>query len=707
LSVHATYAGVILGTAAYMSPEQANGKAVDRQSDVWSFGSVLYEMLAGRPAFEGETISEIVAAVLKTEPDWTRLPQSTPPSIARLLRRCLYKDRKRRLRDIADAALEFDDAGVDSDAPASIAQPGARRRERLAWASAVAILGLSAGAAAIWAIRPMPRPPEMRLEISTPPTTDLPSLAISPDGRAIVFAAALDGRPRLWLRPLDAAPARPLAGTDDARLPFWSPDSRSVGFFADGHLKRIDIDAGSVRILANTTDGAGGSWSRDGTIVYAPANALSQLLRVSSDGGESSRVALVDAGQYRYPQFLPDGRRFIVSATGTADALVTGDGRSVIVGDVDGAKPSRLLDAEAAWYSGGHLLFVRQGTLFAQRFDVESLTLSGAPWALTDQLASTSSRPAVSTSDAGTVIYRAGAGDRLRQLVWIDRSGAEMSKLGDPIGNALNPSLAPDGRRVALNMGVAGNTDIWVFDARGVLNRFTTNPAIEAFPVWSPDGRWIAFNSIRGDGNNIYRKPVDNSEEETLLLATAESKQPSDWSPDGRFIMYRSRNRDGADADIWMFPLTGDRKPFAVVNTKFNERHGQFSPDSRWIAYESDESGRFEVYVQPFPGPGGRERISTRGGVQVRWRRDGREIFYVALDGRLMAVPIRVAPERAFVDIGTPVPLFPTHIGGALQPVTRQQYAVSADGQQFLMNTVPEETSSTPITVILNWKPKE
>jgi Tol biopolymer transport system component len=698
-----------------MSPEQAKGRLVDKRCDVWAFGCVLYEMLTGRRAFEGNGLSEILAAVLKTEPDWRLLPHDTPASLTRLLRRCLQKEAAHRLHDIADARLEISEVGVESPSGDSANTTRARRRERLIWASAVAVLGLSAVVAIAWVLRPKPPPSLMRLEIATPPTTDLPSLAISPDGRTIAFVATFEGRPRLWLRPLDATTARPLAGTDDARDPFWSPDSRSIGFFAAGHLKRIDVEGGSPQVLADVVGGVlgggGASWGRDGTILYAPAQTFSSIYRVSSNGGESTAVTRpVRGGFYSLPQFLPDGRQFMYGVV-MSNAPESADHRGIFVGRIDGAEPRRLLDADAAWYSAGYLLFVRQSALFAQRFDPVRLSLTGNPWMLADQFESSSIsiRPAVSTSDAGLVIYRAGSGIRLRQFVWFDRAGTEIAKVGEPIPNGQNPSLSPDGRRVALHAQVDANVDIWLLDPdRGLVNRFTTDPTVEAFPIWSPDGSIIVFNSIRAGGNDLYQRPLDGSAPESLLLGNSEVKQPSDWSADGHFLLYRSRDRLAPVTDLWALPLAPGRKPFPVVKTKFNNTDGQFSPDSQWIAYQSDESGRFEIYVQPFSGVGGRKRVSTNGGAQVRWRHDGRELFYIALDGRLMAVPVRLKSGSRLVDAGTPVPLFATRIGGAIQAsvVLRQQYVVSADGQRFLMGTVPEVTSSAPITVILNWKPQ-
>ena len=413
-----TGVGVILGTAAYMSPEQAKGRAADKRSDVWSFGCVLYEMLTGRCAFEGETVNEILADVLKTEPDWDRLPSDMPSSITRMLRRCLRKDPRDRLRHIGDAKLDLQETAIEPRSPAMIAFGHPRHRERVAWASALVALMVGATGTMVWVQRPVERQAELRVEITTPPTADPSSLAISPDGRQIVFSAMSDGRSRLWLRRLDTGTARPLPGTTDGRLPFWSPDNRSIGFFADGRLKRIDVDGGSVRVLSPALQGAGGSWGRDGTIVYTPTNA-SAVYRVAADGGEATPAAGRGPSiEGRFPQFLPDSRHFLYTAAPS-------DG-GIFVGQLDTSEAHRLLEADAAWYStAGYLLFVRQGTLLAQRFDLARLSLTGNPWPLVEHLGNNTrfTHPAVSVSDAGVIIYRANGSDGLRQFVWVDRAG--------------------------------------------------------------------------------------------------------------------------------------------------------------------------------------------------------------------------------------------------------------------------------------------
>ena len=696
-----TRMGVILGTAAYMSPEQAKGQKADRTADVWAFGCVLYEMLTGRRAFEGETVSETLAEVLKTEPDWRRLPAETPEGIRRLLRRCLQKERKHRLHDMADARLEIDEAQSGPQADGRVAPSASRRGERFAWVSALALLVLLVAAVMALVRRPFPSvppAPETRFEITTPPTPTPASLAISPDGQKIVFSAVSEGRSRLWLRLLDSVSARPLSGTDFGLNPFWSPDSRSVGFVAESTLKRIDIDDGSVRMLARAV-GNGGAWNRDGTILFAPS-LIGSIFRISAAGGEPSAVTRLETPQqvtHRFPQFLPDGRHFLYEVTGAIEV------RGIYIGQLGGSETRRVLDADSvAVHASGRLLFVRQGTAFAQNFDPVRLALAGNPSPVAEQVLSGS----LSASGGGPIVYRPGSAATQRQFVWFERSGKEIGNVGAPDAVLLNPSLSPDARRVAVQRRVNQNTDIWLLEVgNGAFRRLTFEASTEAFPIWSPDGSRIAFNGNRKGTYDLYQKPATGAGSDELLLPTGLDKNPMDWSPDGRFLLYRSRDPKTL-YDLWALPMEGDRKPFPVVQTNFDERDGQFSPDGKWIAYQSNESaGRFEIYVQPFPGPG-KWQISTNGGAQVRWRRDGKELFYIGLDGRLMAVPIRLASNGQAVEPGTPVPLFATRIGGAVQGVDRQQYMVSPDGQRFLMKTVTEEASTSSIMVILNWKAK-
>jgi Tol biopolymer transport system component len=696
-----TQVGMILGTAAYMSPEQAKGRGADRRSDIWAFGCVLYEMLTGYRAFGGEDVAETLALIITREPDWTKLPRGTPADVLRVIRRCLEQDPKRRLRDIADARLELEAAAHETLPAIPIGAPqGRTRRERMLWGTALAVATLAAAAALVLRARPADQTaPEMRFEIATPPTGDPASIAIAPDGRTIVFVGAAEGASRLFARAVNSTSARALAGTEGATYPFWSPDSRSVAFFADGKLKRIGIDGGPAQTLANAASQRGGSWNQSGTVLFAPLST-GPLFRVSSSGGELvpvTRFGPGEQGSHRFPHFLPDGRHFLYYWFGSSAS-------GVYVADLDGHENRRLIDADtAAVYTLGHVLFGRQGTLFAQDFDPDRRSLSGSPSVVGERVAidpASFSLGAFAASSEGLIVFRTVGVGRSRQLVWLDRSGRSLEQAGDP-HDGVSPALSPDGRRVAIYQTVNGNTDIWILElARHVFTRFTTGDTLENYAIWSPDSRYIVFGSNPKGIIDLYRRPANGVGAEDLLLSTPQTKNALDWSSDGRFILYRAAGLE-TGYDLWALPLQGDRKPFPVVQSRFTDRDGQFSPDGKWIAFQSDESGHFEVYVQPFPGPGGKVQVSFGGGAQVRWPRSN-ELFYVAFDNRLMSVPITTKPDKS-LDFGTPVPLFTTNIGGAVQSTLGHQYSVSSDGQRFLMNNLTE--AAPPMTVVLNWNP--
>jgi serine/threonine protein kinase len=633
LSIAATQAGLILGTAAYMSPEQASGRPVDRRSDLWAFGVVLLEMLTGRRVFEGETISHVLAAVLTKEPDWSTLPLTTPTSIRRLLRRCLEKDRRRRLPDAAVARLEIEDAlsaPASEVAPVVSPVPSSRgsRLGRIAAASALLLLvGLAVPAVRYLREAPSTPPLETRVDIVTPATRDLLSFALSPDGRSIVFAASGDGTPRLWLRSLASTIAQPLPGTDGATFPFWSPDSRSVGFFADGQLKRLDLGAGAPRPLA-TAVARGGTWSTEGVILFAPTFA-GPLSRVTASGGTAVPVTELRDGQnsHRFPVFLPDGRHFLFYAQGRNDTA------GIDLGSLDAADTTTLLtaaDSAGAYLAPGWLFWVRAETLMAQRLDLARREMTGDPVAFADVVSSVSTNaPPVSASASGLVAYRSEGASR-RQLTWFDRTGKVLGILGAPDDSGLiGPNVSPDGQRAVAHRVVQGNVDIWLLDGPR-MSRLTFDAGGDRFGIWSPNGSRIAFDSSRTGPRNLYEKPATGAGMETLLLESAQTKGALDWSRDGRFLLYFSIDPQ-TDADLWVLPLEGDRKPWAFLKTQFNEFAGRFSPDGRWIAYMSNESGRMEIYIRPFaprrrlvrrpPGPRGSGRSRRRAALI---RRGGR-----------------------------------------------------------------------------------
>ncbi len=582
------------------------------------------------------------------------------------------------------------------------------RRVQWIWAGLLLVLGLVAGAAIPNLRQTAPQAvTEMRLEVMTPPTADPSSLAISPDGLKIAYVAISEGRSQLRLRLLDSGTEQSIAGTDGALFPFWSPNSRSIGFFADSALKRVDIDGGLPRVLTEAPAGRGGAWNANDVILFTP-NVGGPIFRVSAMGdGPATAQTQVTAGSHRHPRFLPDGRHFIYFATGT------GDERGVYVGDLTGADaPKRLLlqaDA-AAEYASRHLLFVRQGALFAQNFDPDSMTLSGEPFRIDDQvnIDAAMNRAALSVSNVGSMVYRTGSGGGQRQFVWYDRRGKEMERIGEPDGNGvLGPALSPDGSHIATYRTVDGNSDIWLLELeRGVRERFTLDAAGEVNPVWSPDRRRIAFSSNRDGAYDLYVRVISTSETQ-LLLKTGDPKSASSWSPDGHYLLYRNASPDSS-YDIWALPLDDNGKPgtpFPVVQTKAEEREGEFSPDGKWIAYQSTASGRSEILIQAFPAATDSMplTVSTGGGAQPRWGSNS-ELFYIALDGQLMSVPLRFSANGRVIHPEKPVSLFPTQVGGAVHSNDRQQYVVSDNGTHFLMNTLTEANS--PITVILNWKGK-
>jgi eukaryotic-like serine/threonine-protein kinase len=701
-----TQPGAILGTFQYMAPEQLEGKEADARTDIFAFGVVLFEVVTGRKAFDGKSQASLIAAILEREPAaMSTLQPRTPTLLDHIATRCLAKDPGARWQSTDDLLCALKWVADARVAPGKTTAEAGRRLswDRFAWVLA-GVGALIAVTATMSALRPSSPTgvPEMRLDIATPRTTDPVSFALSPDGLKLVFGAESAGRPSLWLRTLNAATERPLEGTEGARYPFWSPDSRWVGFFANNRLKTVDVSTGALKVLTIATPGRGGTWNRDGSIVFSSA-LNNALFRVPEAGGERVQVTRLEGQQsgHCFPQFLPDGRHFMYYAEGPSEA------RGVYLAQLDTSETRRLLDADSVpVYTSGQLLFVRQGSLFAQPFDAARLALTGNPSPVADRVAfEPLGYAALSVSSAGAVMYRAGTRTGQRRFMWFNRRGEVVGAVGGPDdATPLNPSLSPNGLRVVFSR-TTDNADIWILDVvRGVMERFTSNPAVENRPIWSHDGTRIVFaryNEDRTASGDLYEKPTNGSGPEEAVPASPGYKTPTDWSPDGRFLLYDVGNV--GEFDIWALPINGDGKPFPIVQTMFDERQAQFSPDGKWIAYQSNETGQFEIYVQPFPGSGTKQRISASGGAQVRWRKDGRELFFIALDSRLMAAPVELDSRAGVVTAGASVPLFETRIGGAVQGVENQQYDVATDGQRFLMNTLADEATA-PITTILNRK---
>jgi len=689
----ATEAGLVVGTPSYMSPEQARGLPVDKRTDSWAFGCLLYELLSGRRAFDGRTPSDAMAAVLDREPDWSRLPSATPAGIVRLIQRCLQKDRSQRLRDFGDIRLLLDDA---MNAAASAPAVQGRTRATWLWVSAALAMLAAATAVAVWLWITRPPPAEIvRLSISTPGVvTPQLSATLSPDGSQVAYVSTdAGGKAMLWLRKLSSLDARPIPGTERAAHPFWSPDGRSLGFIADARIKRVDVAGGPVQILADAGVRVGPAWGPDGTILFVPR--LGQLAAVPASGGPVRVVLTSTAPQtvYAWPRFLPDGRRFIFWWSGPDI-----EQRGIYVGSLDSTETKFVLRSDfRAWYATpGVLVFPRDETLMAQPFDVSRLELTGTPAVVAEGVwfARGASQASFSVSDSGALAYvNASLWDA--ELVWIDRRGRPMGTLAAATRyGGSTPQLSPDNRRAAIARGEPGREDIWILDADdGAATRLTFSPESDGLPVWAADGHRVLFKT----GAQLFAKNVATGVEETIMPSV--SGAVSDWTSDGRFIVLQRTS--GGATDLWVQPLTGDRRAYPFVETQFNETQAALSPDGQWIAYTSNETGRDEVYVQSFPAAGRKRQVSTEGGAMPRWRGDGKELFYLAGNQFITGVPLTT--ERS-LELGPGVPLFRTRliVSGSESTGLPTQYDVTSDGQRFLVRYPPTDTGP-PITVVLNW----
>ncbi len=713
MTQHNTAAGLILGTAAYMSPEQARGQSVDRRSDIWAFGVVVWEMLTGRKLFEGDTVSDVLASVLKEAPSLDALPPETPSFLKKLVGRCLDKDSKTRLRDIGEARIAL--ADPDEAAAAADASPDSFAsspwRSRLPWLAAAVATVAALALGGLWVGRNEPEPQVIRFE--TPPpedgrfhlSPDNPGpVAVAPDGSMMVYSGrTADGIIRLWVRALDEAEARVLPGTENAQYPFWSPDSRRIGFFSNGKLRVIEAVGGPPLALCSASDGKGGTWNRDGVIVFAPSYN-SPLHQVAEAGGEPVAITVFNAerkdNSHRHPRFLPDGNRFLYMAR---SASGSGEGHAVMVGALDG-KVDRLLfrAPTAVEVASGHLLFVRDQTLMARAFDTDELEFTGDPFPIAETVALLPSGAVVgifSVSQNGVLAFQAGDGsDGSFRLMWRDREGNELGAVGEPASYD-EVHLIPGGELavVALEEAGAGTGDVWVVDLRrDLFSRFTFDPGYEYGLTPSPDGRTLFFSSERGGAYTIVRKEIGGAGEGEVVFESATEMYPSSVSPDGELLFFY-RGGESTNYDIWVLPLSGEAEAYPFIETDFVEYTGMISPDGRWLAYGSDESGSPEIYVTAFPERGRKWQISTSGGQSPRWRADGSEILYHATDGTLIAVAME--SRAGGLLIGEAVPLFNTGV----QPFGNHFWAISDDGERTLVLETITEMDAPNLSVVVNW----
>ena len=700
-----TAEGAIVGTFQYMAPEQLEGKEADSRSDLFSFGAVLYEMAVGRRAFDGRSQASLIASILKETPrPISSVVALAPPALDRAVMRCLEKDPDDRWQTARDLLLELKwiaEAGSRAGVPAPVA---ARRksRERLAWGLAAAAAAAAAGLAGLLIARTPPKPEPMRFVFDTPASfRSIGTPKVSPDGRYIAFNAIdTAGVSRIWIREMAGTGIRPLAGTEGTARPFWSPDSRFLGFMAGGKMKRIAISGGPPQTVCETRNNGDGSWGRSGMILF-DGSPTDSVRRVSASGGEPSAATTIDraGGEIgtAWPQFLPDGRHFLYLCLKLRE-----DETVLKVGDLNSRRTTVLLKGNVSrieYVDPGYVLFVRDRALLAQRFDPKKLRFIGEPFPVVDDVAAgggVGTNAEFSGSNNGTIVFRGGAGGELSRLAWVDRSGRVLETFGD-LAEYFTLQASPDGRRVAVE-GAVSPYDIWILDpARHARTRLTFDPAPDYVPTWSPDGSRIAFVSDRGGIGGIYLKPTSGARAESLLTELGADVRVGDWSRDGRYLAC-SVQSPSTRWDIWIVPVHGGEKPYPLVAGPAGESAPRFSPDGRWIAYTSNESGLREVYVQPFPGPGGKWQISTQGGREPSWRADGKELYYISGTDAMMAVDIVAG---ATLETGSPRVLF-QRVGSREGP-QGHDYSVSPDGQRFLVRRAPETQELPATSVFINW----
>jgi eukaryotic-like serine/threonine-protein kinase len=714
----ASEAGIILGTAAYMSPEQAKGKAVDRRADIWAFGGVLYEMLTGRRAFAGETTSDTLAAIITRDPDWLSLPSPVPPPIRDLVHRCLTKDAKQRLRDIGDARIVIEEV-LSGSVMAEPAPAGSRQafwRRAMPWAALA--VGIVVIGSLLWYTRPsatspltssfpVTLPAGEALAVTGFPGRDLPVVAISRDGSEFAYIAAKNGKNQLYLRPMDRLEPSPLPGTDGAFTPFFSPNGQWIGFFADGKLKKVSIHGGEPVTLCDAPLNRGATWVDDDTIIFTP-DLFTGLMSVSAAGGTPQVLTTPDASKgeasHRWPEALPGGKAIVFVTAAGADIGSFSESKIMVERlDTHTTKVLPILGSYPRYSPSGHLLFLTQGRVFAVPFRLDQLEVTGRPFPVLDgvMMSPNSGGAELSLSRTGSLVFvpETAAAAPNDILTWVDRRN-QSHPINAPPRTYRSPHISPDGRSLAVEIESGRQVDIWTYDLhRGTLTRLTFDGRSRA-PLWTADGKRVTYMTYKPrGGSTIVSKAADGSgQEETLVGGNKLLQIPESWSPDGRFLAFMAMA--GGIRNIFVVPLKGDRKPFPFIQAKFDQADARFSPDGRWLAYVSTESGKPEVYVQLFPGPGGKWQLSTDGGTDPLWMRNGHELLFCQAN-KLLSVTVASQPNFSastprFVAEIPPEPPFGF--------ISNGRYDMSADGQRFLfVKATASQTVGNELDVILNW----
>jgi eukaryotic-like serine/threonine-protein kinase len=698
--------GAILGTLQYMAPEQLEGKEVDARTDIFAFGVVMYEMATGRRAFEGKSQASVIGAILKEDPPpISSLQPMAPPALDRVVRACLAKDPDERWQTAHDLTRELSwvaEGGEHASGTSTVA-PAAVARTVLPWLVLCAFALIVGGAAMWWRVS---RPSEPTMYFRGPTSFSPRDMAVAPNGRTIAATGYKESARKsvIWIYEMGSQDARPLADTEGASFPFWSPDGKSLGFFADGKLKKLDLDGGPAQTLCDAPSGRGGTWNKDGVIVFTPRGQLGGgLYRISASGGTPTLVSAPDASRgeqsHRWPMFLPDGKHYLYM---TFDVRLNSEADAIYVGAIDSNEKQFVTKASsnAAYAAPGYLVYYRDNTLFAQRFDPGTFKLKGEPVPILGEVQSLTrmGRVSFAASDGGLLVALTSSAVSFSQLLWFDRKGNQVGVVGRPEVYA-NVALAPDGKSVAIDKTDSGNqnTDVWIYELQGEhVKRMTFDPSIDTMPVWSPESSRLAFSSSRRSVFDMYLKDANGGQEEKLIAHVDADEYPNDWSRDGKYLLYA---RGG---DLWFLTFP-EMKSTQFLKTPSTLSNGRFSPDGRWVAYASNESGKWEIYVTSFPQARGKWQVSSGGGEQPRWRGDGKELFYLSSDGKIMAAPVT---EGANFDAGAPVALFQANPREAAATSEQTFYDVTRDGQRFLINTEAKQTQVEPMSIILNWAAK-